>query len=87
MKRYIYEKSITWFKSSEMTSSKTPNGKATEVGILTQDGTFPLRCAILRDLAPTWIEQYHAFHKSSACAELNLQQADCFPATSMERET
>lgn len=39
--------------SSESTFSKTPNGRATDVGIPTQEGTFPFRYAILRDLAPT----------------------------------
>lgn len=38
---------------SERTSSKTPNGIATDVGIPTHEGTFPFRNEILRDLAPT----------------------------------
>lgn len=35
------------------TSSKAPNGRATDGGIPTHDGTLPLRYEILRDLAPT----------------------------------
>ena len=38
----------------ERTSSKAPNGRATDVGTPTQDGTLPFRYEILRDLAPTW---------------------------------
>lgn len=60
-------KSITWFRLSERTFSKTPNGKATEVGMLTQDGTFPFKFAILRDLAPTWTNLKNAFYISLIC--------------------
>lgn len=44
---------LTWFMSSERTFSKTPNGRATDVGTPTQEGTFPFRNEIFRDLAPT----------------------------------
>lgn len=50
----VSETFITWFILSERTFSNTPNGRATDVGIPIQDGTFPFRYAILRDLAPTW---------------------------------
>ena len=43
----------TLFKPSERTFSKTPNGRATDVGIWTHNGTFPFRYEIFRDLAPT----------------------------------
>ena len=33
----------TWFELSERTFSNTPNGRATDVGIPTHDGTFPFR--------------------------------------------
>lgn len=43
----------TLFASFERTFSKTPNGRATDVGIPTQEGTFPFRNAMFLDLAPT----------------------------------
>lgn len=43
----------TLFMSFERTSSKTPNGRATDVGMPTHEGTFPFRNEIFRDLAPT----------------------------------
>ena len=53
----VLEMRKTWFIPSEITFSKTPNGRATEVGIPTPDGTFPFRYAIFRDLAPTYENQ------------------------------
>jgi len=47
------KKKRTLFGPYERTSSKAPNGRATDVGTPTQDGTLPLRYEMLRDLAPT----------------------------------
>lgn len=56
IQRERFEKiSPTLFILSDRTFSKTPNGRATDVGIPIQEGTFPLRYDILRDLAPTWM--------------------------------
>jgi len=43
----------TLLSPSDKTFSKVPNGIATDVGTPTHEGTFPLRYAIFRDLAPT----------------------------------
>lgn len=54
--KYIMSKKnhqLTLLRPSDKTFSKVPNGIATDVGTPTHEGTFPLRYAIFRDLAPT----------------------------------
>lgn len=50
------------FDLSDKTFSKTPNGIATDVGMPIDEGTFPLRKAVFRDLAPTCEDQFHIMY-------------------------
>jgi hypothetical protein len=45
----------TLLTASDITVSNAPNGIATDIGILIQDGTLPLKNLILQDFAPTYV--------------------------------
>lgn len=57
---------------SDITVSKAPNVRATEIGILIHDGTLSLKNLMLKDFAPTYEIKSPQSHQIEAFSELIL---------------